>query len=88
MITDSTGCEFDAKASNNPSGTVWFGTVIDGEIEEHQMTPDAADELAEALHIAAHRARQAVRDARPEPDPPLPREGFDPRRSWHTDAEM
>lgn len=76
-IRDSIGCEFDAKASNHPSGAVWFGSVIDGEIEQHQITPDAAEALAAELIEAAQQARSGrtfaagAREAQLDAQPPI-----------------
>lgn len=56
-IRDSIGCEFEAKPSSHPGGMVWLDTVIDDEIEQHQITPDDAEALAAELIKAARQAR-------------------------------
>jgi hypothetical protein len=90
-VRDLIGCEMEAKPSTFPNGLVWLDVTHDQETEEHAMTADAAETLGRELIEVAQRVRAAGANepsTHSQPDPPLPRRGFDPKASWHTDSDM
>lgn len=51
----------------------------------------AAETLGHQLIRVAQRVRTAAMNeptTQSQPDPPLPPDGYDPKRSWHTDLDM